>query len=242
VVVERLTALAASPELDVRALALASLHWIRGDDPAVRRTLVEALGREPDDEALRGRWILALGFLGDARRDRDEPEEADVAYRKALEIRPGDARILQARGQLAVRTGDYGEAVRLLRASLETDPLRPLGWVSLGSALGALGDVSGAAEAYGRALELDPREAIALFNLGNLRQRAGDLEAAAEAYRRAVDADPGLGTAHFELARVYILLERPADALPHARRAVEFRPDHEPSRLMLQDLERVLGG
>jgi hypothetical protein len=37
-------------------------------------------------------------------------------------------------------------------------------------------------------------------------------------------------------------MERPADALPHARRAVEFRPDHPPSRQMLQDLERALGG
>jgi len=57
-----------------------------------------------------------------------------------------------------------------------------------------------------------------------------------------VAADPGLGAAQFELARVYILLDRPADALPHARRAVEFRPDHAPSRQMLQDLERAVGG
>lgn len=241
-VVERLTELAQGPDLDVRALALASLHWIRGNDPAVRRTLTGALERADDDEALRGRWILALGFLGDSSRDRDQPERAEAAYRKALELRPGDPRILEAQGQLRSMTGQPAEAARLFRASLDADPLRPLGWVNLGIALAAAGDARGAEEAYGRALQLNPREAVALFNLGNLRQRAGDLKGAAEAYRGAVEADPSLGPAHFELARVYILTNRPREALPHARRAVEFRPDHTPSRQMLQDLERALGG
>jgi tetratricopeptide (TPR) repeat protein len=239
-VVARLMPLSANADLDVRALALASLHWIRGEDPAVRRRLVEALQGAPDDEALRGRWVLALGFLGDSYRDRDQTERADVAYRKALQLRPGDPKILEAQADLRSRTGDYPEAVRLLRASLEADPARPLAWASLGSALAASGDPVGAAEAYARALELNPREPVALFNLGNLRQRAGDLEAAADAYRRAVEADPGLAPAHFELARVYLLSNRPEDALPHARRAVEFQPDHAPSRQMLEDLLRVL--
>lgn len=241
-VVQRLTALAGNPDLDVRALALASLHWVRGDDPAVRRTLVTALEQAPDDEALRGRWALGLGFLGDAHRDRDEAERAEAAYRKALEVRPADPKILQAQALLRVRTDAAADAVRLLRTSLGIAPVNPLGWVNLGIALGAVGDVRGAEEAYTRALELNPREAVALFNLGNLKQRAGDLATAEGFYRRAVDADPGLGAAHFELARVYLLTERPDAALPHARRAVEFRPDHAPSRQMLQDLERALGG
>jgi hypothetical protein len=57
-----------------------------------------------------------------------------------------------------------------------------------------------------------------------------------------VEADPGLGRGHFELARTYIRLERFAEALPHARRAVEFMPEHTPSRQMLADLEAGLGG
>jgi tetratricopeptide (TPR) repeat protein len=78
--------------------------------------------------------------------------------------------------------------------------------------------------------------------MGNTYQRAERHEEAADAYARAVDADPGLGRGHFELARTYIRLERVAEALPHARRAVEFLPGHQPSRQMLADLERVVGG
>ena len=52
----------------------------------------------------------------------------------------------------------------------------------------------------------------------------------------------GLGLGHFELGRTYIRLERFEDALTHARRAVEFMPDHQSARQMLTDLERALGG
>jgi len=241
-VLERLEALAASPDLDVRALALATLHWTRGDVPEVRRRLVAALESDDGDAALRGRWVLALGFLGDKYRASGDTARSDAGYRKALEIRPGDPKVLEARALLRTGAGDVAEAAHLLRESLAADPANPLGWIDLGIALSGSGDVRGAEEAYGRALELDPHEAVAYFNLGNLRQRAGDLQGAAEAYGSAVREDPGLGAAQFELARVYILLERPADALPHARRAVEFRPDHVPSRQMLQDLERTVGG
>jgi len=241
-VLTRLEELAANPDLDVRALALASLHWARGDDPAVRRILVAALDSASDDFALRGRWVLALGFLGDRYRASGDVARSDAGYRKALQIHPGDPKVLENQALLRSATGDFSEAVRLLRESLGTDPVNPLGWVNLGIALVGAGDTPGAEEAYRHALDLDPYEAVALYNLGNLRQRAGDLDGAAEAYRSAVAADPGLGTAQFELARVYILLDRPADALPHARRAVEFRPDHAPSRQMLQDLERAVGG
>ncbi len=240
VVRERLTALTGSPDLDVRALALASLHWISGRDPQVRRGLVDALQQADDDLALRGRWVLALGFLGDLHRDRSDPDRSEAAYRKALELEPSDPKLLGALALLRSRTADYGEAARLFRQSLAGDPNQPLTWVNLGIALVGTGDLAGAAEAYERALALNPRDALALFNLGNLRQRAGDLPAAEEAYRRAVEADRGLGRAHFELARVLILQERPDEALTHARRAVEFMPDHAPSRQMLQDLERAL--
>jgi tetratricopeptide (TPR) repeat protein len=241
-VVERLEALAAGPDLDVRALALASLHWTRGDVPEVRRRLVAALDSASGDAALRGRWALALGFLGDRYRTSGDVARSDAGYRKALEIRPGNPKVLEARALLRTGSGDVAEAASLLRQSLAAEPVNPLGWVNLGIALSGGGDTRGAEEAYRHALAMDPHEAVALFNFGNLRQRAGDLEGAAEAYRSAVREDPGLGAAHFELARVYILLERPADALPHARRAVEFRPDHVPSRQMLQDLERAVGG
>lgn len=239
---ERLLRLTAHPDLDIRSLAAASLHWSRGDDPVVRERLVRMVEGEPRDELLRSRWLLALGFLGDLARDEDDFGESATAYRKALEIRPGDPQVLHALGQMYSRAGEYAQAIDAIRRSLATDPTQPLARVNLGIALAGSGDPEGAREAYEEALAVNPHEPLAHFNLGNLLQGAGRYEEAAEAYADAVGADPGLGRAHFELGRIYIRLERFPEALAHARRAVEFMPDHASSRQMLADLERALGG
>lgn len=231
-----------SPDVDLRSLAAASLHWSAGDDADVRHRLVAVLDAAPSDEALRGRWLLALGFLGDRARDAGDFETSAVAYGKALELSPGDARVLHALGQMHNRAGQFDEAVTAIRASLAVDPAQPLAWVNLGVALSNSGDQSAARGAYDEALALNPHEALAHFNLGNSLQLAERFTEAAEAYRRAVEADPGLGRGHFELARTLIRLEQFDEALAHARRAVEFMPDHVNSRQMLADLQRALGG
>jgi tetratricopeptide (TPR) repeat protein len=238
---EKLVALSNSPDLDVQSLALATLYWTRGNDPAVRSRLVEALQNTPNDERLRSRWILALGFLGDRARDAGDFATGAAAYDKALELRPGDPRLLHAYGQLHNRAGAFGLAVTTIRQSLAVDAGQPLAWVNLGIALAGQGDPAGALAAYEEAIRLNPYEALAHFNLGNSLQRAQRYEDAAVAYARAVQADPGLGIGHFELGRTFIRLERFEDALRHARRAVEFMPEHANSRQMLADLEQALG-
>ncbi len=239
---ENLLALMTNPDLDVRSLAAASLHWSRGDNPVVRARLVAALQADSEEEPLRSRWLLALGFLGDRARADGEFSESAIAYRKALELRPGDPRVLHALGQMHNRAGEFALAAEVIRQSLSADPDRPLAWVNLGIALAGDGNPGAAREAFDEAIRLNPHEALAHFNLGNAFQRAERYEEAAEAYARAVDADPGLGLGHFELGRSYIRLERFDEALHHARRAVEFLPDHQSSRQMLADLERALGG
>ena len=233
--------MATNPDRHLRALSLASLHWVQGDDPVVRAALVAALTSAESDEALRGRWMLALGFMGDRHRDRGEVDRAIVAYGKALELRPNDPRVLGARAQLYSTAGDFAGAIRDLQQSLAQKPDQPLAWVNLGIARAASGDVLGARDAYREALQLNASEALAHFNLGNTYRQAEDLERALDSYLRAVAADPGLGVAHFEISRLYILLDRLPEALPFARRAVEFRPEHGGSRDMLRDIEQAVG-
>lgn len=241
-IVERLEALSRSPDLDVRALALAALHWSGGGSRDVRAFLAERLETDAGDEATRRRWALALGFLGDHYRERGDRDRGRAAYDKALEVLPLDGRILQSLGILHTGAGDYASAIRVLERSLEADPERPLAWVNLGIARSRGGDPAGATRAYRRALELDPYEPLAHLNLGNAHQRAGRLEEAAASYERAVESDPGMARGHFELGRTLIRLQRYEAALPHARRAVEFDPSDSQARQMLGDLEQAVGG
>jgi len=240
-VLERLLQLTRSPDMDVRALALASLHWSRGDDPRVRAALAEAL-RGEEGWALRQRWMLVLGFLGDSRAEEEDLAAAEAAYGKALELAPDDPRILAARGLALYQAGRFDDAVVSLRRSLQGDPSQSLPRVNLGMSLAAVGNSAAALEAYQQVLQNDPTEPLAWFNMANLLQRAERLDEAEVAYQRAIDLDPGIQRAHFFRARALILLGRIPEALVPARRALELDPDYGPGQDMVRDLERALAG
>src|SRR5206468_6529034 len=122
-VVQRLEALAQSNDLDERALALASLHLARGEDPRVRRFLAGAITHlDSLDDAVRKRWSIALGFVADRYRQRGDPGRAIATYRKALEIRPNEARVLLNLRLALVDAGDFPNAIERYRRSPAAHP------------------------------------------------------------------------------------------------------------------------
>ena len=237
---DRLLALARSPDLDVRSLALAALHWSRGTVPAVRARLAEALREEPG-WALRQRWALALGYLGDRLTDAGDVDRAQLGYRKALAVSPDDPRVLSAQGLSLYRAQRFGEAIPILQRAVALDPEASLARVNLGIAQAAAGDVQGAQQTYVRLLEENPSEPLGWFNLGNLLQRTERLAEATEAYARAVALDGSLAPAWFQRARTLILLNRIPEALEPARRALELDPGNGLTQQMVRDLETALG-
>src|SRR5947208_2635916 len=107
-VVQRLEGLAQSNDLDERALALASLHLARGEDPWVRRFLAGEIAHlDSLDDAVRKRWSIALGCVADRYRPRGDPGLAPAHF--AL-----------AQGYLLA--GDARAATRELRLGLDFDP------------------------------------------------------------------------------------------------------------------------
>jgi tetratricopeptide (TPR) repeat protein len=193
----RLRRLAARRDPDVRALALATLHYARGGDPAVRRVLVDALrGLQGEEEWLvRRRWALVLAYLGDRARRAKDPATAVTAYTRALEVMPSDAPLLTSLGLALADGGDRAAAAARYRESLAIDGTQSLTLVNLGVVLEAQGDAAGAAEAYTRAAAINPHEALAHLNLGNLLLRQGRAADAIPLYERAVAADPAHGLA-----------------------------------------------
>jgi mono/diheme cytochrome c family protein len=88
-VIARLEALAASDDLDVSSLALASLHYAADGDDAVHALLADTLARlGPRDRAVRLRWAAALRTLAAARAAAGDAEGAGVARRKLREVLP----------------------------------------------------------------------------------------------------------------------------------------------------------
>ena len=215
---KRLVELTRNPDLDVRAITLATLHLTAGSENSVRRVLAAALNREgARDAGLRARWSLALGFMGDRFAAANDLTAATVAYQRALEVTPRNAPITLGLANALRDAGESSAALGRYRESLAVDGSQPLAWVNLGIALSALGDTAGAVAALARATQLDPAEPIAWFNLANLNLGRGQLNEAARLYERAAALDPGLALAQFRLARVRMLQQ----AYPLALRALE---------------------
>jgi len=87
--IARLQALARSADLDVASLALASLHFAAGSDPAVRGFLIASLaGLGENDRAVRLRWASALTTLGAVRKRAADPDVVPPVQAKIREVLP----------------------------------------------------------------------------------------------------------------------------------------------------------
>ena len=239
----QLRKLAAHQDPDVRATALAALHFTRGSDPETRRFLVAALDSQgaTTDVAIRGRWALVLGFLADSLASRGDAAEAVTTYRKAIEIVPRDPSLHLHLGLAQVQAGRTADAIASYQRSLALDPQQPLALVNLGIALESSGDAAGAEQAYRRAIAADPNEPLAYFNLGNVYLKRGDVPGAIPQYERATSLNPSLSNGYFYLADAYARTGAVQRALDAVRRGLEFDPQNANGRLAEEKLKQVLG-
>jgi tetratricopeptide (TPR) repeat protein len=242
-VLDRLDALGTHKDPDVRALALASLHYAAGTRSAVRKRLAVHLRSLGSDEPLvRSRWTVVLGFFADALRGKGDPNGGAATYRKAIEIEPNNPRLHLNLGVALAEAGDFTSAIPAYRASLALNRAQPLALVNLGIALAASGDKQGAMETYLAATRLNAREALAWFNLGNVYFEQSKLADAEESYRKAAEIDPTLSLAHFYLARALAKRGDLPRALKEVEAGLEFDPTNEEALGVRDQLRRAMSG
>jgi tetratricopeptide (TPR) repeat protein len=128
--------------------------------------------------------------LGAALQAINRPQEAIVAFRRALDAAPDLAEARLALGSCLRQTGE----LQLARVELErAATLRPSdgrSWFALGLVCEDLRDTVGAIQAYRGSIEAQPDLPEAHVNLGLNLQNTGDFDAAMESYRRAMRLRP----------------------------------------------------
>jgi len=147
-----------------------------------REAAARALELEPD---------LAEGHAGlgwvQMSNDRDW-RGAEMSYRRALELSPGNALVLQGLGMLSGNLGRFDEGIMLCRRSVEQDPLSPTCYFFLGLVCWTAGRPADGEAALRKSLELAPQGAAthAWLAILLLTQGRSD-EALAEALREPED-------------------------------------------------------
>ena len=129
-------------------------------------------------------------------------DEAEKAYRRALELDPNHVDALHFIGVLAFQRKDYPRAREFIARALSHDAGNSAAHNNLGNVLDAQGKLDDAMRSYIAALTLQPDYADALCNLAGLFLRRDSPDKAESCYRRVLAAAPGLATARSELERL----------------------------------------
>lgn len=153
------------------------------------------LAWQPDNVAVLNNLGLSLAALG-----RDD--EAEAAYRAALELAPTIAELHGNLAGLLQRHDALSGAMTHYREALASKPDWPEAWNNLGVVARALGEEPLAEQALREALRLNPTYVEAHYNLGNALGAAGRKQEACACYETALTLRPTHAEALYNLANL----------------------------------------
>jgi tetratricopeptide (TPR) repeat protein len=153
-------------------------------------------------------------------------EEAEKAYRTAIDAVPTLPQAWSGLGNILREMGRYQEVEDACRKALDIDEKLAGAWLNLGTVFDETGRKEEAEEAYRTALQLDPHYALAWCNLGSLLMKTGRNEEAEDASRKAMESGARNADQHNSLA--YLLWEcgRYDEAELEVREALKDDPNH----------------
>ncbi|MBF0127986.1 MAG: tetratricopeptide repeat protein [Magnetococcales bacterium] len=202
-----------------------------------------AAGRVGEALALVGRILEEdppdaelLNLAGACHACLEEPEAAEAAYRRALELQPGHAEIRYNLGVLLRGQNRLVEAEEALRAALARAPEHVESLVNLGDLSRQRQDFIEAEKCYREALRLNPDHADACNHLGVLLKAWQRPEAAEAMFRQAVRIDPDHAGACFNLGNLLTGLGRLVEAEAAFRETLRLQPRHVGARVNLGNL------
>lgn len=174
---------------DAEVLAMIGEAAIRGQNLEMGRIYLERYNevRPNDPNVLTQLGLLRLG-LGDV-------EAGMTALEEALQANPEHDPAKLALFTIAMRKGNFGEAVAVARQFQQELPEKAAGFVMEGTANQAGGDVDAARKAFELALSIEPGDPGASANLSRIAHRQGDVEEARNLLLTSLELNPGhIGT------------------------------------------------
>jgi len=160
-------------------------------------------------------YSAAVGFLqhygiynnlGNLLDDQDRFEEAEAAYRQAIEKDPNYAAAYSNLGNLLDDQDRFEEAEAGYRQAIEKDPNDAAAYYNLGNLLGKQSRTEEAEAAYRQAIEKDPNDAFTFSQLGLILRTENRLDEAIPLFEKSQKLKPRL-TPVLNLAGVYKKLD-----------------------------------
>lgn len=152
---------------------------------------------------------------------------AAEAFRKGLELEPGDPALRHRLGTALYAAGDVAGAVREFEEVVRRSPGFAKASASLGTILGVRGQYPEAIARFSAALKSDPNSVEARLGLADALRVSGQPEASLSHYQRVIQLDPAAVDAWLGRAAALLTLKRNREArewLAEARRVHPNEP------------------
>jgi tetratricopeptide (TPR) repeat protein len=175
--------------------------------------------------------LCRLGVVAEQLGYLDEAEEA---FRKAIEIDDKESSAYVALASILITRCEYEGACDILRKALRVEK-NAYTYTMLGVALNRVGREEEAKANLEAALVLDPTYEEAYFNLGVIKRRVDQPEAE-RLFEKAIEIDPEYSAAHRELGWLFNKKGDFAQAEYHIRRSLELNADDAWARIYLGNL------
>jgi len=183
------------------------------------------------------RAVALLLQQGERLRQAHQNDRARAAFQEAARLAPRDERPHEELGFLDINEHRAAEALEEFKQAVRDDPDSPAAQLGLATAYQQTGDLAKARQTLG-ALEAllgkNPNDSEQQEALAELYLEQKLYSQAIEHFREALRLQPNFAVSHNNLAWLYATSEDPkyrdpAQALEHARRAVELSDWREPT-------------
>ena len=165
--------------------------------------------------------------LGQRLQDAGQYEEAEAAYRRAIELTPSSTLALTQLAALLKICQRNEEAIAAYQAILSVESRNVVAYNEMGMLLQTAGRLDEAIAAYRELLRLIPGNHVVYNNIGSLLQTQEHFAAAIEQYRRVLEIKPDFASAHCNLGTCLLNMGRPEESLPWFASSIKLDPTLE---------------
>jgi tetratricopeptide (TPR) repeat protein len=216
---------------------LAQLLVQQGRDQEAAQTLNRALKQLSDlSSKEKGEYYK---MIGNCHSRLGQTQDAERAYKKALEFSPASDEAQSNLGSLYLEQGQVADAKRCYQDALAANPNNDKAWVGLGLCCVTEGDKESAHDAFARSLEKNMRNSTAIFHLVKCAyeiKRYGTAEKILSQYVEVAPVSPSL---LYSLAGLQFHTGKKDNALNTARRILQMKPDHSGAKDLILRIESV---
>lgn len=170
----------------------------------------------------------------------DRPDEAIAELQSSLKSatdRAARARVFTGLGRAYCLKSDPKTGAAYLRKAVKEKSDHSEAYSELGLCQRSAKNYSASVEAFENALKYDQQDPQLWTEYSISLQLFGKLNPAIAALKRSLQIDP-TDTAHLQLAQILVKLNRPEEALGHAKKAAALNPNNRRARGLVAQLEK----